>query len=345
MEDTGITKRKSDHIEIVLDKDVSSGISTGLEAYSFLHCALPELNLAEVDLSTRFLSKDLRVPLLISSMTGGTSEAQKINENLARAAQRAGIAMGVGSQRAAIENPNRATATSFNIRKFAPDIPVLANLGAIQLNYGFGVDQCKRAVEMIDADALILHLNPLQEALQPEGNTNWQGVDIQIEKVVKQLGYPVIMKEVGWGISPELVKRFFDMGVYAVDIAGAGGTSWSQVEMHRLHKPEQQRVAAAFDHWGIPTADAIRMAKDTSPEGRIIASGGLKDGIDIAKCLGLGAVLGGMAGIFLKAASQSEEAVSQKITEIQSEIRICMFAAGIKDIKSLISTNRLVERA
>lgn len=339
MEDTGISTRKAEHIKIVLDNDVSSSLSTGLDDYSFIHCALPDINLEEVDTSTTFLDKQLAVPLLISSMTGGTIEAQRINMNLARAADQMGIALGVGSQRAMIENPDLLS--TFSVRKFAPKIPILANLGAIQLNYGVGLDDCKRAVEMIEADALILHLNPLQEALQPEGNVNWIGLRPRIEEIIQKLGYPVIIKEVGWGISADLVKIFSEMDVYAIDIAGAGGTSWSQVEMNRLSDPGLQRVAAAFRSWGIPTARAIEQACSLSPQSRIIASGGLKNGIDLAKCIGLGAILGGMAGCLLKAAAESDEAVYQKICEIQLEMKICLFSAGLHNISELSHTARM----
>jgi isopentenyl-diphosphate Delta-isomerase len=340
MEDTGISNRKAEHLKIVLEQDISSEITTGLENYRFVHNALPEIDLQEIDLSTTFLNRKLRLPLLVSSMTGGTEEAGQLNINLARAAEMAGIAMGIGSARAALENPK--TLSTFSIRKYAPNIPILANLGAIQLNYGYGLDECKRVVEMLEADALIFHLNPLQEALQPEGNTHWRGLKDQIKLIVQHLGYPVIIKEVGWGISADLVKEFHEMGAYAIDLAGAGGTSWSQVEMYRLPDESLQRVAASFRDWGIPTARAIILAHESTPQACLIASGGLKTGQDVCKSIGLGAALGGMAGNLLKAAARSDEDVYQRIFEIGTEMKICMFAAGIISIPDLLDTKKLM---
>ena len=343
MEDTQISNRKAEHIQIVLDGDVNSNLQTGFDDYTFLHNALPEIDLSDVDLSCEFLERNLKLPLLISSMTGGTQQAQTINIHLAEAAQKAGVAFGVGSQRATIENPHLAS--TFSVRKYAPDIPILANLGAIQLNYDFGIDQCKQAVDMIEADALILHLNPLQEALQPEGNTHWKGLSSKIELVIKNLNCPVIVKEEGWGISADLTRQFLEMGAYAVDIAGAGGTSWSQVEMKRAKNPVLERIAANFRNWGIPTAEALVEAHQIVPNGRIIASGGLRNGLDVAKAIGLGAVLGGMAGNLLKAATISTDDVYQKILEIKLEMSICLFAAGIRNLSELSGTDQLRKKA
>src|SRR4030067_1967063 len=230
---TPISERKSDHIRINLENDVRSGVTTGLEKYRFFHRALPEINLEDVDLGLEIFGKRLQAPILISSMTGGTQEAAKINQNLAVAAQESGIAIGVGSQRAAIEHPKLAS--TFQLRKFAPEILLFANLGAIQLNYGYGIQECRRAVDMIEADALILHLNSLQEAVQPEGETNFAGLLHKIEMVCRALPAPVIAKEVGWGFSVEDISLLVNAGVAAIDVAGAGGTSWSQVEMHRAN--------------------------------------------------------------------------------------------------------------
>ncbi len=200
-----IDQRKADHIKINLEKDVRSALTTGLENYHFLHEALPELDLDQIDTSLSLFGKQLAAPILISSMTGGTADAEVINLRLAEAAQEVKIAMGVGSQRAAIEHPEQAK--TFQVRRAAPDILLFANLGAVQLNYGYGIDQCRRAVEMIGADALILHLNPLQEAVQDAGDTNFAGLAKKIEEVCKQIDVPVIAKEVGWGISERTAKR------------------------------------------------------------------------------------------------------------------------------------------
>ncbi len=330
---TPIEARKADHIRINLEEDVRSGLTTGLEHYRFVHRALPELNLEEIDLSLELFGRRLRAPLLISSMTGGTDQAAEINRALALAAQETGIAMGVGSQRAAIENPQLAA--SFQVRQYAPQVLLFANLGAIQLNDRFGVQECLRAVEMIEADALILHLNALQEAVQPEGDTRWAGLLKKIEAVCRALPTPVIAKEVGWGFSERDARWLADAGVAAIDVAGAGGTSWSQVEMHRAKDESQRRLAAAFVDWGIPTAQAILNVRRAAPELIVIASGGLRTGVDIAKCLALGARLGGMASPFLKAAARSTEEVIRVIYELRREIQVCMFAAGAGNLDQL----------
>ena len=336
------SQRKTDHIRINLEEDVHSGLTTGLERFSFIHEALPDFDLSEVSLETSFLGLPLKAPLLISSMTGGTAEARRININLAQAAQAAGIAMGVGSQRAAIEDP--AAADTFQVRDQAPNIPLFANLGAIQLNHGLDPEDCIAAVEMIEADALILHLNALQEAVQPGGDTNFGGLLKKIEQVCSVSPVPVIAKEVGWGISTGTARRLVDAGISAIDVAGAGGTSWSQVEMHRAETESQAQVAASFIDWGIPTAESLQMVREVLPETPLVASGGLRSGVDIAKTIALGASLGGMAGPFIKAAHRSAEAASELIETTRRQLQISMFAAGVKDITQLSKT-RLVNRS
>ncbi len=331
--DTQISERKTEHIQINLEKDVISGLTNGLEDFRFIHQALPELNLAEIDLSQTLFGKYQPVPVLVSSMTGGTETAARLNQILATAAQEVGLAMGVGSQRAAIKDPG--TKSTFQVRRYAPDILLFANLGAVQLNYGYGLEECRRAVEMIEADALILHLNPLQEALQPEGDVNFSNLAEKIGVIVEGLEVPVIVKEVGWGISKQAARQLVDAGVAAIDVAGAGGTSWSQVEMYRIEDPYRAETAGIFADWGIPTAESIRNVGEIDPTLPIFASGGLRNGIDIAKCLALGANLGGMAGLFLKAANESEEATVRTMQMIVDQIRIAMFACGARDLASL----------
>jgi len=331
-----LERRKSDHIRINLNKDVDSGLTTGLEHYRFIHQAVPELDLAQVNTATTLLGKSLGAPLLISSMTGGTEQAREINRRLARAAQAHGAAMGVGSQRVAIQHPELAG--TFRVRDVAPGILLLANLGAVQLNYGCDMEHCREAVEMIGADALILHLNPLQEAVQPEGDSNFSGLLDKIEAVCRTLNVPVIAKEVGWGISEQAARQLANAGVAAIDVAGGGGTSWSEVEKHRAASPAQRRVAARFRDWGIPTAESILMAKRGAPNLPIIASGGLRDGIDVAKCIALGATVGGIARLFLKAAAQSEQAADEAVAEVIAELRVAMFAAGAGNIETLRNT-------
>jgi len=336
-----IDQRKADHIKINLEQDVRSALTSGLEKYRFIHEALPELDLNRIDTSLSLFGKRLTSPTLVSSMTGGTSEAETINLRLAEAAQECKVAMGVGSQRAAIEDPEKEK--TFQVRRAAPDILLFANLGAVQLNYGYGIDQCRKAVEMIQADALILHLNPLQEAVQDAGDTNFAGLAKKIEEICKKIEVPVIAKEVGWGISERTAKLLADCGVSAIDIAGAGGTSWSQVEMHRAPDEFTRQLAATFVGWGIPTADSILNVKKAVPEMIIFASGGIKDGLDIAKCIALGATLGGIAGKFLKAAAISTENVVEMMKLTKRQIEVTMFAAGVGTLEGL-KVEKLVER-
>jgi isopentenyl-diphosphate Delta-isomerase len=336
-----IDQRKADHIKINLEKDVRSALTTGLENYHFIHEALPELDLDQIDTSLSLFGKGLSAPILISSMTGGTADAETINLRLAEAAQEMKIAMGVGSQRAAIENLDQAK--TFQVRRVAPDILLFANLGAVQLNYGYGIQQCRLAVEMVEADALILHLNPLQEAVQDAGDTNFAGLAKKIEEICKQIEVPVIAKEVGWGISERTAKLLADCGVSAIDVAGAGGTSWSQVEMYRAPDEFTRELAATFVGWGIPTAESILHVKKAVPEMTVFASGGIRDGLDIAKCIALGATLGGMAGQFLKAAAISTKSAVQMMKLTKRQIEVTMFAAGAKAIREL-ETGKLQRR-
>src|SRR5512138_1200155 len=329
-----IDQRKADHIKINLEKDVRSALTTGLEKYHFIHEALPELDLNRIDTSLSLFGKRLAAPILISSMTGGTEEAGEINQRLAEAAQEVGVAMGVGSQRAALEN-RRETPTFSITRNVAADILLFANLGAVQLNYGYDIDECRKAVDMIQADALILHLNPLQEAVQDAGDTNFAGLSRKIEEICKKLEVPVIAKEVGWGISERTAKLLADCGVAAIDVAGAGGTSWSQVEMHRAPDEFTRELAATFVGWGIPTVESILNVRQAAPEMAIFASGGIKDGLDIAKCIALGATLGGMAGQFLKAAAVSTEKVIDVMKLTKRQIEVTMFATGEEKLDEL----------
>jgi isopentenyl-diphosphate delta-isomerase len=329
-----IDQRKADHIKVNLERDVRSALTTGLENFRFIHEALPELDLNRIDTTLSLFGRKLHSPILISSMTGGTEEAGEINQRLAEAAQEMGIAMGVGSQRAAIERPEQ-TSTFAIVRKVAPDILLFANLGAVQFNYGYGIDQCRKAVDMIQADALILHINPLQEAVQDAGDTNFYGLAKKIEEVCRKIEVPVIAKEVGWGFSERTARLLADCGVSAIDVAGAGGTSWSQVEMHRAPDEFTRQLAATFVGWGIPTAEAISNVRKAAPDMPIFASGGIKDGLDIAKCIALGATLGGMAGQFLKAAAVSTEATVEMMKLTKRQIEVSMFACGAGSLEAL----------
>ncbi len=333
-------ERKADHLRINIEEDVAAkGVTSGFERWRFVHCALPEMDLGEVDCRATFLDRELRAPLLISCMTGGTQEAERINRRLARVAQRCGLAMGVGSGRVLLEHPELLP--TFDVRDEMPDVPLLANVGAVQLNRGYGAPECRRLVRALRADALVLHLNPLQEAVQPEGDTCFGGLLEKIAKLCAELDAPVIVKEVGWGIAPEIVTQLVRAGVAAVDLAGAGGTSWSEVEARRLHEPSRRRVATTFSAWGIPTAECIVAARAAQPTAYLIASGGIRDGIDVAKAIGLGADLVGIAGAFLRAAAESEERAEELAWELTTTLRIAMFATGTRTLAQLKGTPRI----
>jgi isopentenyl-diphosphate delta-isomerase len=333
-----LERRKADHIRINVEEDVRfQGLTSGLERYAFVHQALPELDFAAVQTSTTLLGKPLKMPLLISSMTGGTAEARSINRTLAAAAQKVGIAMGLGSVRAALADEDLID--TYRVRDVAPDILLFANLGAVQLNYGYGLEECLRAVEICQADALILHFNPLQEAVQPEGDGNFAGLLAKVERVCRAMPVPVIAKEVGWGFAESTARDLAAAGVSAIDVAGAGGTSWSQVEMHRAPTARHRRVAGAFVGWGVPTADALVNCRRGAPSLALIASGGLRDGIDVAKCIALGASAAGFAGDFLRAAvSGGSEAVVELAETINDELRVAMFCSGAGDLPALSRT-------
>ncbi|MGA7934264.1 MAG: type 2 isopentenyl-diphosphate Delta-isomerase [Kovacikia sp.] len=326
--------RKADHLRICLDENVQSRhVTNGLERYRFSHCCLPELDQSEINLTTTFLGKPLGSPLLISSMTGGTELAKTINTRLAVVAQRYKLAMGVGSQRVAVENP--AVAATFAVRSLAPDIPLFANLGAVQLNYRYGLDECRQVVDLLEADALILHLNPLQECVQTKGDTNFRGLLDKIAVLCSKLPVPVIAKEVGNGISAVMAEKLMAAGVAAIDVAGAGGTSWALVESERAQDARQRRLGKTFADWGLPTAECITAIRTISPDLPLIASGGLRDGLEVAKAIALGADLAGMALPFLQAANESEEALHELVEILLAEITTALFCTGSKDLIGL----------
>lgn len=333
--------RKADHIRVNLQQDVSSkGVESGFEAYRFINRALPEIDLADVDTSLALFGRTLRAPILISCMTGGTADARRINSVLARVAQEYGLAMGLGSGRALLEQPDLID--TFEVRPIAPDVLLFANLGAVQLNKGYGAAECRRLVEMLRADALVLHLNALQEAVQPEGDTNFRGLLKRIGQVCEELTTPVIVKEVGWGIAADEVEALFAVGVDAVDVAGAGGTSWTEVERYRISERWRANVAAAFAGWGIPTAECLREARRVNRDGIVFASGGIRGGLDIVKALALGADLVGIAGPFLRAADEGYGAASDLAREYIEVLRNAMFALGEPTLATLRFTKRLI---
>lgn len=328
------SQRKLDHLRTCLEEDVAfRSVRTGLEGIRLIHQALPELSLDAIDLSTRFLGHEMSAPLLISPMTGGTDSAEMINRNLAAAAQATGVALSVGSQRAALSDPNLVR--TYQVRDVAPDVLLLANLGAVQLNYGYGLDECERAVEMIRADGLVLHLNPLQECLQHDGNTDFRGLLRKIEALCTRVSVPLIVKEVGWGLSDRVARDLVAAGVKALDVAGAGGTCWALVEKLRAGDETLRRVAETFEDWGIPTAESVRMVRSASADIPLIASGGIRTGVDVVKCLCLGADLAGLATPLLKLATVSTEAVADRLHEIAFEMRIAMLCCGVGKVEDL----------
>lgn len=326
--------RKADHLRICLEEDVQSRqTTTGLERYRFNHLCLPELNLSDIDLSTKFLGKSLGSPLLISSMTGGTELAKTINYRLAEIAQHYKMAMGVGSQRVAVENPQ--VGDTFAVRSVAPDILLLANLGAIQLNYKYGLDECLRVVDLLEADALILHLNPLQECIQPRGDTNFRGLLDKIAQLCHKLPVPAIAKEVGNGISGAMAKQLIEAGIAAIDVAGAGGTSWAKVESERAESALQRRLGQTFGDWGWPTAECLTSVRAVAPTIPLIASGGLRNGLEVAKAIALGADLTGLALPFLQAAMESEAALHALVEVLHAEITTALFCTGNTNLSQL----------
>lgn len=334
---TTIEDRKLDHVRIVLREDVvAKGVKTGFEAYRLPHTAIPDLDLNEIDTKTTFLGKTILAPLLISSMTGGAHATQKINLTLAEAAQHFNIPMGLGSQRSAVLDGNLAY--TYQVRQVAPDIPLLANIGAVQFNYGFGVEECQRAVDMIEADALILHFNPLQEATQPEGDVNFKNLLPRVEQVCRALPVPVIAKEVGNGISGADAVRLVDAGVQIIDVAGAGGTSWSEVERYRQTSEQRAKIAGTFAGWGIPTTEAIRQVRAALPNVPIIGSGGVRSGIDIAKTIALGANLAGIAAPAIGPAINADHGIETLVETLQryiDELHIAMFCSNCANLAAL----------
>lgn len=323
-----VRDRKAEHIQLAIDKRVQSEHHF-FDGYAFEHKALPEVDYDEISLETPFLGKILSSPLLISCMTGGTEHAEAINHNLAIAAGKMGIAIGVGSQRKAIENPELAF--TFQVRDYAPDVPVLANLGAVQLNYGYGLEECERVVEMVHADALVLHLNPLQEAIQPEGQRNFAGLFDKINRIASQLSVPVIVKEVGSGISYEMALRIKDCGVNIIDTAGTGGTSWARIEAARA---DDEELGELFANWGLSTPDSIQQVNRVAGV-QVIGSGGIRSGVDVAKAIAMGADLAGVASPVLVPALESADAVVQTLERFIHALKIAMFCTGSIDLKAL----------
>lgn len=334
-------RRKDEVIDLILSDGASDRNRSHFDAVRLRHRALPQLDLQKVDPSVTFMGRRLSFPLLISSMTGGdAARLAAINRNLALAAQATGVAMGVGSQRVMFTHP--ASRESFALRRYAPDALLMANLGAVQLNRGFGPDQCRAAVEAVGADALILHLNPLQEAVQPEGDTDFSNLAAAIGAVAERLPVPTVIKEVGAGLSPEDVDLLVRRGLRYMDVAGAGGTSWSRIENHRRADGGADGLGLVFQDWGIPTPQALRMLRPWRDRVTLIASGGIRTGVDMAKAMVLGASLCGIARPLLAPAMESAERVIEAIGRIRRELVTAMFLLGIGTADRLVGNEALL---
>lgn len=325
--------RKDGHLELCLNEDVESRRGAGFADVHLPHHSLPDLDGDAVSTDARLLGKPLRLPLVITGMTGGTARGGEFNLALAAVAQRTGLAMGLGSQRSMLEDPTLAS--TFEVRDVAPDIPLLANLGAVQLNYGVTPEGCAKAVEQVGADALCLHLNVVQEMIQPEGNRNFTKLAHLIARVVEEVAVPVLLKETGTGMSPEVARLAAELGCAGIDVSGLGGTSWPRVEALRHSDPKRQAVGNAFRDWGIPTVDAIRGCREAAPSTLLIASGGVRTGQDMAKCIALGADLCGMALPLLRAVARSEAAAVEFIGQLDEELRVAMTCSGANTLSAL----------
>ena len=332
-----ITQRKQDHIQAIAQDPAIERGQAGFDAIRLTHRALPELDYARVDTSTQFLNKPLSFPFLISSMTGGGAEnLHTINQHLAEAAEVCQVAIAVGSQRSMIEDPSAAK--SFQLRQFAPTIPLIANLGAVQLNEGYGIDQAYRAIDVLEADALYLHLNPLQEVIQPEGDTNFANLLPKIEKLVSKSPVPIILKEVGCGLSAQDIQRGIEAGVEWFDVAGRGGTSWSRIESHR----SSNTLGKLFQDWGLTTPESLQQARPFQEQAHFIASGGIRNGIDMVKSVIMGGSVCGVAAPLLTPAQQNTEAVIETIEQFKTAYHTAQFLLGAANFETLFLNSDLI---
>lgn len=335
-----ITQRKQDHIDYLLDDPLIERNLNDFNNVQLTHRALPELNFSELQSNIMLFEKKLSFPLLISSMTGGAADnLGQINRHLAQAAEECQVALAVGSQRAMIEDP--AARQSFALRQYAPSIPLLANIGAVQLNTGYGFEQAKIAVDCLEADALILHLNPLQELIQPEGDRNFANLAEKINQLAHQLDVPIILKEVGCGLSPKDIELGLAAGIHYFDLAGRGGTSWSRIEAHRA----ESDLGIIFQDWGLTTCQALELAHPYQDQARFFASGGLRNGIDMVKSVIMGGYVCGIAAPLLRPAMASSSAVVDKIQHLKQEFQLAQFLVGAANIESLFLNDALILRA
>ncbi|EEE35308.1 isopentenyl-diphosphate delta-isomerase, type 2 [Rhodobacteraceae bacterium KLH11] len=340
-----VSSRKHDHLRIIASDSGVERHTGGFDSLRLNHRAMPELDWDSVETHAQFLGKRLSFPLLISSMTGGDGEhIYRINKNLAEAAEATGVAMAVGSQRVMFTNTQARA--SFELREFAPETVLISNIGAVQLNTGIGLEECSEAVDVLDADGLYLHLNPLQEAVQPEGDRDFSGIAAAIAQLVPDMRVPVLLKEVGSGLSASDIRLGLAAGIRHFDVAGRGGTSWSRIEYHRREAASDD-LGLVFQDWGLTTVEALLAARpilESSKEhATLIASGGIRSGIDMAKSIILGADLCGLAAPFLSAAQISRDAVIEKIQQLHREFRTAMFLLGCSDCMALKKNGRFLK--
>jgi isopentenyl-diphosphate delta-isomerase len=331
-----VADRKDAHLALCLGEEVElpADDASGFGALRFEHDALPELDLAAVRTDVELLGKSLAAPIVVGAMTGGTPRAGEVNRRLAAAAARCRVGFALGSQRRMLQDPT--TRASYAVRDAAPDLPLLfGNLGAVQLNYGVGARELRRLVEDVGCDAFNFHLNPLQEAVQPEGDTRFAGLVPRLRAVIPELGVPVLVKEVGSGISETTARKLRELPIAGVETAGVGGTSWSKVESLRATDAVRRGVGELFARWGIPTAESVATCRRVLPDRVVIASGGIRNGIEIAKALALGADAAALALPFLRAADRSVEAVVEEIERITAELRTAMFLTGSATVADL----------
>ncbi len=324
-----VGRRKWDHLRICIEKDVAFNKPNGFERYEFEHQALPELGMDDIDTSTSFLGKSLKLPFFIEAMTGGCQGTGTINRNLARAAEILGIGMGVGSQRAMINHPEQIQ--TYAVRQVAPSILLFGNIGATQL-VGLSTEAIHTLIRQIEADGLVVHLNAAQELCQREGDKDWRNILTRIERLCQALDYPIIVKETGCGIAGKIAFMLAPTGIRALDVAGAGGTSFTKVEYHR-----GSPMAKAFFEWGIPTAESLCQCKHATGL-PLIASGGIRTGLDCAKAIAIGASLVGFALPLLKPALTSHQAVVNRVKRFEEELKMAMLLVGAADIPALAAT-------
>lgn len=325
-----LTQRKQDHIDLVLTDPAVERHQNGFDHVRLSHRALPEIDFAHVDTSSKLFNKPISFPFLISSMTGGAADnLGHINRHLAEAAEACQVPMAVGSQRAMIVDSKAAE--SFNLRQYAPTAPLIANMGAVQLNYGFGVEEAQKCIDVLQADAIYLHLNALQEIIQPEGDTNFAQLVDKIHHLIQKLDVPVILKEVGCGLSAQDIELALSAGVTLFDVAGRGGTSWSRIEAHR----SENDLGFAFQDWGLTTVESLKISTHYQDRATFIASGGVRNGIDMVKAAIMGGRLSGVAAPLLKPALNSTHEVVEKIEQFKQEFKTAQFLLGIDQVDAL----------